>query len=464
MKGFKKVTAIVLSAAMMIGSSMTAFAADPTTNAGTGNILDYKVQTQVVPTSLSLAINPNGYPVNIRYAKLADDAEYSNTTKYYTLESDGTYKISAIADATAFASAKANLYTATTSNAQIVTFNYGLANESTVQRKISVKFDVVADENVEFVDAAAKATNEATADDGGAKVGEYKVFLQLVPAKAGEAITAATYAKATGDYDASGVYYTKSGTTYTKVETNSETDFDAGNYYVSTTTIGTEILAKELADVTMTNSTAPIAFATGSGTTSAEVAFSLPKATYDLKQTEFIDFNTATNDVESKFEMTGIGGLSGFTFTGTMNTNTEWSQLETKTITITPTYRFEDATGLETAVSTGLNQVVATPANTAPTIANSITFTKGTAQIVNASLGSGNLAATKISSVAFGSTSTGSFSDASQYITKTNNSFTIKADTWGGVAADSKRYIQVKFDDTAKTTIVIEVTIAEANP
>jgi hypothetical protein len=376
MHRFKKFTAYALSAAMMMGSSMTALAADPTTSAGTGNILDYKVQTQIVPTAISLAINPNGYAVNVRYTAVAEDAEYAEGTKYYSKGSDGKYSI--VTDIIASGTGAnwddkvaAGLYTATTSNSQLVTFNYGLANTSTVDRKITVSFEVSADESITFVDTAAKATNEAAEDDGGAKKGEYKIFLQLVPAKAGEAITASTYAEATGDFDEDAEYYTKSGNDYTLVEENDEDAFDDGDYYVATTTIGTLIQAKELADVNMTASTAPVAFSTGSGTTSAEVAFSLPKATYSLKDDEFIDFSTTTAQVAGKFEMTGIGGVSGFTFTGVMNTNTEWAELETKTITITPTYRFEDSTGLETAVSTGLNQVAATPAGPSVTLSAS---------------------------------------------------------------------------------------------
>lgn len=397
-RGIKNLTAIALSAILMTGTSICSFATEPSTTAGTGNILDFKVTTQVVPTALKLAINPNGYDVNVRYAKVADSAEFSASTKYYT-ENNGVYSIETIADATAFAAAKANLYVADTKNTQIVTFNYGLANKSTTDQKISVKFDVAADENVEFVGTAAEATAEAAADDGGAKLGEYKIFLQLVPAKAAETITTNTYAKASGTYDSSAVYYTRAGETYTKVTTNSEDAFKAGSYYISTTTIGTEILSKELADVTMTNSTAPIVFAAGEGTTSAEVAYKLPKATFALKSTEFLDFDTETDDVEAKFEMTGIGGLAGFTFAGTMNTNTQWSQLETKTITITPTYRFEDSDGKETAVDTGLNQVVATPADVAPSAAatQAILESGKTAQ-VTVNLGSGTKAATGVAS------------------------------------------------------------------
>jgi uncharacterized repeat protein (TIGR02543 family) len=360
MRVFKKFSAVVLSAALVFGSSLTAFAADPTTTAGTGNILDYKIVSEVVPTALKVAINPNGYPVNLRYAKLADDATYNASTKYYKEKSGGGYEVDTSVTSENFASKKASLYTATTSDAQIVSFNYGLVNKSTVDRKITVKLAVTADENIEFVSTAAKATKEATEDDGGAKKGEYKIFLQLVPAKASSTLTANTYVKATA-YDGDKTYYTKSGTTYTEATVADEDAFKAGTFYEETTTIGTEILNSELGDVTMQPSTAPIAFVANTGSTSADVAYVLDEAEYTLKPDEFIDFDTATGDVEGKFDLTGIGGLSGFTFAGVMNTNAEWSQLTTKTITITPTYKFEDATGFETAVNTGLNQVETSP-------------------------------------------------------------------------------------------------------
>ncbi len=366
-KGFKSVLAVVLSAALTVAPAMTSFATDPSTTPGTGNILDYKVVSQIVPTSLRVAINPNAYPVNIRYAKLADDATFTAGTKYYT-ESDGEYSIATVTGDT-FASLKATLYTAETSNSQIVTFNYGLVNMSTVDQNFNVSLDVEADENVEFVATAAEVASEAAADDGGAKKGEYKVFLKLVPAKVGTAaaITADTYAKATGDYNASGKYFTFADGKYTAVASPAEANFKAGDYFVKADAIGTEIKASELADVGMTPSEDPIVFTAGKGTTSANVAYKLGKATRQLKADEFIDFGTEAADLEDMFELTAVGGYSAFTIDGAMNTNTEWSKLETKTITITPTYEFEDSTGLEEAVATGLNQIEAEAAAPTPT-------------------------------------------------------------------------------------------------
>lgn len=361
-KGLKKTVAVVLSATLMLASSMTVFAADPSTTAGTGNILDYKIQTQVVPTALKVAINPNGYKVNVRYHKVADDAAFDASKKYYKLVGDD-YSVDTSITSDNWSTKKATAYVADEVTSQIVTFNYGLANKSTVDRKIKVSLAVAADDAIEFVSTAAEAANEAVADDGGAKKGEHKMFLQLVPAKAGAELTTNTYAKAS-EYAANTQYYSRNASNvYSEVEIANEDAFKGydGTLYVETTTIGTEILASELGDVTMTQSTAPVAFAAGSGSTSVDVAYSLPKATYALKADQFIDFDTETEGLGDKFEMTGIGGLAGFTITGAMNTNTEWSTLDNTVITITPTYKFEDATGLETAVATGLNQIEAEP-------------------------------------------------------------------------------------------------------
>ena len=61
---FKKVMALSLCSAMIAGTSITAFAeTDPAASSVTGtsaNILAHNVETVVVPTSLKIAINPDG--------------------------------------------------------------------------------------------------------------------------------------------------------------------------------------------------------------------------------------------------------------------------------------------------------------------------------------------------------------------------------------------------------------------
>jgi len=393
MKRFKTLAAIVLSTVMILGSTVTAFAGDPepingedSSTAGTGQILDFKVVRQVVPTALKVAINPNGYKVNLRYKKLTTNEDYSADEKYYKV-TEGVYSVDTAVTSTNYADkVAAGLYVADTSESQIVTFNYGLANKSTVDRKITVKLDVAADEKIEFVDSVDAATAKTTGGNGTAERGEYKMYMAIVPAKVGTTPTTNTYAKATA-FDANAVYYTRSDAGVYAEENVEDADaFAGGTFYVATNTIGTEIQASELGDISMENSSAPIGFAAGTATTYGDVAYALPKATWTLKDDEFIDFNTTQNDIASKFDMTTIGGITGFTITGAMNTGAEWSQLETKTITITPTYAIEDATGTEEAVATGLNQVVADSrvpaAPTAPTVSANTVVVGGSIDIL----------------------------------------------------------------------------------
>lgn len=371
---FKKVTAILLSTTMMLASGLTVFAssADPDTDpdrttAGTGNILDYRISTVVVPTAFKLAVNPNGYEINLRYKKLANDAAYSASTKYYEKKADGTYAIKKVADATDFASLKASLYTADVTNDQIATFNYGIASKATLNRKVAVDFAVSADGEIEFVGTEAEATAQTDPQDPtAAKPGEYKIYLALTPAGADATITTDTMAKATAWTDADTEYYTwdaasskysDAGTKYSSADDFKGAAANA-DQFVKTTTIGPEIKSKELGDVTVSaDSSAPIAFTTGKGTTSAGVTFVLPKATRALKATEFIDTDTDLTNFADKFELTAVTGVSSFTIKGTMNENAQWNKLTTKAITVTPTYDVSDATGFETAVATGKYQV-----------------------------------------------------------------------------------------------------------
>lgn len=409
MKNIKRVLAVVLGTTMVFGSSLTAFASAPVqgvdaSTAGTGQVLDFKKVSQVVPTALKVAINPNGYAVNLRY-KAAKGTEYSGTEKYYTLSSEGVYSVAAASAVTKDGDGKitADVYTADTSVDQIVTFNYGLANKSTVARKITVKLDVTADENITFVDSADAARSKTDSDPGTAERGEYKVYLELIPAKASTTPTTSTYAKATA-YADNTTYYTRGDDNkYTAAASVTADNFASGTYYVATTAIGTEIQSSELGDITMTESEDAISFASGAGTTSGDVAFSLPKATWALKADQYLDLDTAAADVASKFEMTAVGGVSGFTISGTMNKNAEWSLLTTKTITITPTYVIADATGEEVAVDTGLNQIKAearVPASAAPSISTTdYTLAADTPVVITANFGTGDEKATAITGV-----------------------------------------------------------------
>ncbi|MBO4909066.1 MAG: hypothetical protein J5476_07275 [Lachnospiraceae bacterium] len=101
----------------------------------------------------------------------------------------------------------------------------------------------------------------------------------------------------------------------------------------------------------------------------------------------------------------------------------------------------------------------AVPANAAPSIASTATFTIGQQLTIPANLGSGELGATAISSVKASTTSNGTF-NTSDKVTVSGNNVVVSSAAWA-TAAGSKRYIQVVFNDEAHTTVVIEVSITE---
>jgi hypothetical protein len=291
------------------------------------------------------------------------------------------------------------------------------------------------------------------------------MFLQLVPAKAGEseAITTNTYAKATA-FAANTQYYKKSSGAYTEVTIADANAFAAetDQLYIATTDIGIEIQASELGDVTMNNSTAAVDFATGTGSTSATIGFVLPAAEYTLKDDQFIDLSTTGSSLSSKYEMTTLGGVSGFTITGNMNKNTEWSQLKSDgaavtTITVTPTYTITDATGQEEAISTGKYQVKTTPANAAPSIATTTyTMTSGQDVEITLNYGVGSLAATGVEKVTFvvnGETKTCSTDN----YTVANGKLTFKGAYTSAMISNnvSSRAFTIVFNDTAKTSVTV---------
>lgn len=362
MKFSKKVLGMAMGIVMLGSQAMPVLASstDPAagTTGGTGNILDYEVETVVVPTTLKIALNPNGYAVTTKYVEVAT---YAAGTVYYSKEADGSYT-KMDPQPTSFTAGTA-YYKAVTSTDQVVSLNYGIANKSTGDKNVKVDFAVTytavdGKKAIQFVDSAAKAqAYDATNNANGAKKGEYKMYLAV--ASADDLPTANTYAKTTDTtVNNSKTYYTKSGSTYTKI---TPADADAlKTCYEETTTIGTEITAAELSDVTMTKATAGNqAFVAGTtNKADASIAYGLDAATYALKDGAVIDFTTSQTDLATKLEMSAIGGVAGFTLTGAVNADVDWTEADATAITITPTYTVTDATGAETAVDSGAyNQV-----------------------------------------------------------------------------------------------------------
>ena len=96
----------------------------------------------------------------------------------------------------------------------------------------------------------------------------------------------------------------------------------------------------------------------------------------------------------------------------------------------------------------------------APSAPETATFTKGTELTVSGiSLGAGSLAATKATITMSASASkTGSYQTT--VLPLNGDSVTVPASSWGGATVGEKRYLKLVFDDTAKTTLYIELTIA----
>lgn len=378
--GFSKVAALVLSATMVFGSTVTAFATDsePKTQPGSGNILAYVNETYVVPTSLKVALNPGALDVNIRYKKTTGALDTDKT--YYTYDSENSKYVYVAAPTDANIG---TYYEAEQSHDQIVSFNYGIVNESTKDKKVKITLDVAGEatsahteeglSDITFVDSAADATAKTSPTaETGAGFGELKMYLAVAPSAA--APKADTYAKNTADFASGTTYFTWDGTNSKYVEATGITQFaDNTQYFVATETIGTEIKSSELADVTMTAVAAEkqTGFKAGetAGTASAEIGYLLEKATYAPKKGAIIDWSTTQEELKTKVDLSTIGGTAAFTITGTMNTNADWTKAKATVLTITPTYEVKDADGTETALeNAGYNQMQLVAPTPEPTI------------------------------------------------------------------------------------------------
>lgn len=365
----KKLTAVALSGAMILGSTVTAFAANPTSDAGTGNILSYSVESVIVPTSIKIALNPQGYTITKKAAiTKAADAEYTafeysegatedvkeeefreNKGYLFTRSGEGTE-----GDPYAFAPAgdfdktatyykettpAASVAAAVTAETQIVSFNYGIANFSTADRDVNVSFVASSDavsnaagkEAITFVDTLKKAeAYDETENADGAKVDELKMYLAVVAAKElpkmGDGSTAFGITEVTGGKDI------------------------------------TNVTKKALADISMEKAASDagaVAFTAGTGDTyaKADIAFKLGKAEYKIRDYDNITWETTQADLAKMTEIKTLGDITGFTFIGAMNPNVDWTTANVTALTFTPTYTVSKITDKEEAVTGGYKQI-----------------------------------------------------------------------------------------------------------
>ncbi len=469
--GFSKVIVLAMVATMVFGSTITAYATEPETEEGSGNILAYTSETYVVPTSLKIALNPSQLAVNIRYKKTADTTVSASKTYYtYDSENDKYVYVAKPADASI-----ATYYEADQSTDQVVSFNYGIANESTKDKKVGITLEVTGEatnngddyQDITFVDTAAEATAKSSAsDETGAGFGELKMFLTIAPSTA--APTTNTYKKtADTTVDSSKKYYTWDDTNKKYVEAANLSAFaDGTEYYEATTTIGTRILASELADVSMTAVAADkkVAFKAGeeASSASASIGYKLDKATYALKTGEIVDWSTTQSALANKLELSALGGTCAFTIDGVMNANADWTKAKATVLTITPTYDVKDADGTEEVMEdAGYNQIEtepAAPADTAPAITGAtrvtdqdwdytMTFTKGAAY---------TLSATNLTGVKWGNAVDDITKDSAN-ITVSDGTVTIASGMWASIEAGGVKYLKLTIDGT---DYIVKVTIA----
>lgn len=220
---------------------------------------------------------------------------------------------------------------------QILSKSYGIINKSTKDKIVTVELQVedlnTGENQVTFVDTASDAT--------GAEAGEYAIYLAATPADATEV---------------------KIG--------NTSADKD------------TEIA--DVADVAMTKAAGKdVALYSGSN----NIAFKLDKATYSLKSGSNLELGTTDkNNVGDLYEVTALAGsgkgITGFTFTGAMNKNADWTKLQNG-IKVTAIYTSKNADSSKAATTeqiiTGTGAMV--QASSAPKFScntiGEITYTAG---------------------------------------------------------------------------------------
>lgn len=484
MKKFNKFMAVAMSAAMLATQGMPVFASSFIGGEeGNANLLAYDVTTVVVPTTLKVALNPFGYTVNMRYTKVADTSgKPVADTVYYTL-SDGKYSVAEL-DTTAVFPAGTDYYTvaaADESTAQIVSLNYGIVNKSTKDMIVTVDIGVTQNTDntsgkkpITFVGTGEEATAVGSTygtEDGTAEKDSLNMFLKVQTAKA--LPTANTYAKATA-YDAGTVYYERNEagkysiatTNATDGKVDTEANFKKGTYFEPATAIGTEIQAYELSDVKMEASDkGEVVFEQGQDyKAKAKVGYKLSTATYAPKKGTVIDFNTTQADLKDAMELTAIGGVTGFTLSGAMNTNTNWTMANTTALKFVPTYTIsDDAANVhynndgDAANTEPYNQALLSQAPSAA--ATQKVLKAGDPAIITVNLGAGDKAATGVAK--FVNKSNGNDFLALGVATYADGKITIAGadDVNYLITNTDKREFTITFDDETPTTV--DVTLDE---
>jgi hypothetical protein len=408
----KSFAALALAAVMTFTQPLTAFAnnvyTEPTNTASTAgyaNILDFNVETIVVPTNLKMAINPKSYPITTTYEKTADTAVTNTKDQIYFTKKVNSSGYAAVTPASATTANIKEYFVAKTSSNQIVSLNYGIANRSNMPKNISVKVEAAyadtkaevgvgvsakSTTSIEFVDSASKAAAYSATNTGGAAKGALKMYLELVSAASGNTPTAVSFKEVpvdstsayvtyvTGnDESLDKILYKKEYSTrderhsvtsapYAKIESSAAAT--TTHTYIMTNVIGADIRSHELGDVKMTPATTQQqVFTAKDNGAESSIAFTLAGAKYELEEGETIDFDTTQSQFDSKLKLTEIGGYASFTITGVMNANANWTLAEPNQIKFTPIYEVTDTDDTEEVLGGTWNQIVLGPSATLST-------------------------------------------------------------------------------------------------
>lgn len=97
---------------------------------------------------------------------------------------------------------------------------------------------------------------------------------------------------------------------------------------------------------------------------------------------------------------------------------------------------------------------------TGPSVQTTATFTKGTALEIPVTLGNGDTAATK-ATVTYSSTENGTYKAYANLFSYAKGKITVSSSACRSVASGTVVYLKVAFNDTAKTTQVIQLTVQE---
>jgi len=275
-----------LSVAMVAINPLTVCALNPDEGsyvqdpATTGNILAYAVDEYVVPTSIQIALNPQGFTVVTR----PDDPLTLNVNEE------------------------------TTSNAEIISLNYGVANLSTTPKTINLEIQVESSNTDDLGDI--QFVNDPTIITGHEAGNIAAPEIYLAVQKNNTEVPVTIYNGQDG-----GEAFAVTVNQYTAADPEHGIEFNDGDNTHNVT-------PANLCDVVMTANVASAENFVRVSDTRAKCGVSfgpVAAATYNVHDHQQIDMDTTQAQLlADKMEITQVGGVQGFTITGIMNSVQDW--------------------------------------------------------------------------------------------------------------------------------------------